>query len=91
MGRWSNGRNQEYPSLQTQESRVPKSDEKKLNKFWNYCIPKGKTKGLIIGMTYVGHLFVWIIMQMWYLMHLKSCIICCVIPSLCFHLTQEQN
>jgi hypothetical protein len=43
--------------LQTQESRVPKSDEKKLNKFWNYCIPKGKTKGLIIGMAYVGHFF----------------------------------
>lgn len=57
MGRWNDGKNQENPSLQTQESRVPKSDEKKLNKFWNYCISKWKTKGLIIEMTYVGHFF----------------------------------
>ncbi len=90
-GRWSDGRNQENPSLQTKESRVPKSDEKKLNKFWNYCIPKGKTKGLIIGMAYVGHFFVWMTMQKWYLMHLKSCITCCVISSLCFYLTKRQN
>jgi hypothetical protein len=35
--------------------------------------------------------FVWMTMQKWYLMHFISYVICCVIPILCFLLTQEQN
>jgi hypothetical protein len=30
-------------------------------------------------------------MQMWYMMHPKSCIVCCVIPIMCFPLTQKWN
>jgi hypothetical protein len=29
--------------------------KKKWILFWNYCIPKGKNGGLIIGMCYVDH------------------------------------
>jgi hypothetical protein len=38
--------------------------KKKLSKFWNYCIPKGKNGILVIGMLYVGHFFCGMTMQM---------------------------
>ncbi len=64
--------------------------KKKWNIFGNYCIPKGKNEGHIIGM-YVCHFFMWMTMEKWHLMHFKSCIISCVIPIICFPLTKKQN
>ncbi len=82
---------QQNPSLQTKEKKILKNDEKTLRKIWNYCIPKGKNEGLLIGMPYVGLCSMWMTMQKWHLVYLKSCVNNCVIPILCFPSTQKWN
>jgi hypothetical protein len=92
IGRWSDGRNQENPSLQTQESRVPKSDEKKVKQILELLHSQMKNQRPHNRNDLCwSFFFVWMTMQKWYLMHVKLCIICCVIPCLCFHLTKGQN
>jgi hypothetical protein len=48
--------------------------KKILRFFWSYCISKGKNEGLIIGMPYVVLFSMWMTMQKWHLVYLKSCV-----------------
>jgi hypothetical protein len=54
--------------------------KKKLRNFGTTIFLKEKNWRCIIGVLYVGHFCVWITMEKWHLMHLKSCIVCCLIP-----------
>jgi hypothetical protein len=69
--------------------KVWKNDEKNWSKFGIIAIPKEKNEGIIIGMFYIVYSFMWMTIQKWHLMYLKSCVICCVIPILFSPSTQE--
>jgi len=77
----------------TQVCKLNKVESQKMmktkwKKLWNYYIPKGKNGSHIVGMFYVNHFYVWMAREKWHLMHLKWCIIYCVILILSFPLLQ---